>query len=68
MISDTNHEELHEFARKIGLKRKWFQIKPNPKFSHYDLTTVSAIERANQDGAAEISSKELLEKMNNLVL
>jgi len=28
-------EELHEFAKKIGLKREWFQEKTAP---HYDLT------------------------------
>jgi hypothetical protein len=72
LISDTNHEELHQFAAKIGLKIPdesgpgWFQIKPNPKYSHYDLTTISAIKRAEQAGAIEISSKELLEKMNAL--
>lgn len=29
-------EELHEFARRLGLKRSWFQNKSLP---HYDLTT-----------------------------
>ena len=28
-------EELHEFAQRLGLKRKWFQDKRIP---HYDLT------------------------------
>ena len=29
-------EELHAFASKLGLKRMWFQDKPD--FPHYDLT------------------------------
>lgn len=29
-------EELHKFAQKIGLLRKWYQGK---KFPHYDLTS-----------------------------
>ena len=33
MIADTE-EELHEMAKKIGLKRNWFQKK---SFPHYDL-------------------------------
>lgn len=31
----TDLEELHEFAKKIGLKREWYQ---GSKFPHYDLT------------------------------
>ena len=29
-------DELHAFARRIGLKRDWFQNRPN--FPHYDVT------------------------------
>lgn len=32
----TDIEELHLFARGIGLRRIWFQDKPT--FPHYDLT------------------------------
>lgn len=35
LIADTN-EELHEFARRLGLKRSWFQAKASGP--HYDLT------------------------------
>ena len=34
MYADTL-EELHEFAKKVGLKREWFQ--PSPHLCHYDL-------------------------------
>lgn len=33
--SDSEIEELHLFAEKIGLKRKYFQSKPF--FPHYDV-------------------------------
>lgn len=34
LLADTE-EELHEIARKIGLKRRWFQ--GNASTPHYDL-------------------------------
>jgi hypothetical protein len=35
MWVDGEIEELHQFAEKIGLKRKYFQNKPS--FPHYDI-------------------------------
>lgn len=38
MQADTL-EELHAMAAKLGLKRAWFQTKPErPDHDHYDLT------------------------------
>jgi len=35
--ADTT-DELHEFARRLGLRREWFQGKPGrPENDHYDL-------------------------------
>jgi hypothetical protein len=31
-------EELHRFARKLGLKREWFQGRPEHRHPHYDMT------------------------------
>jgi Protein of unknown function (DUF4031) len=32
-------EELHAFAASIGMRREWFQSRPNrPDRDHYDLT------------------------------
>lgn len=57
MQADTE-EELHEFAQSIGLKRSWFQTKPNrPDHDHYDLTS-SKRTRAIAMGAVEETWRE----------
>lgn len=37
LFADTD-EELHAFARQIGLRREWFQEPPKASWRHYDLT------------------------------
>lgn len=59
-VADTE-EELHAFARAIGLKRRWYQEKGI--LSHYDLTTPRAMQRAAAAGAIEISPKEIVKKL-----
>ncbi len=44
-------DELHAFARRLGLKRAWFQ--PHPRWPHYDLT-VGRRARAVVLGAQEV--------------
>ena len=46
-------ETLHEFARKLGMRREWFQVS-NSGLPHYDLTA-SRRERAVALGAIEAS-------------
>lgn len=58
LLTDSSEEELHIFAEKIGMKRKWFQ--PKPGFPHYDLTHTRR-EKAVILGAEEIRGKRLLE-------
>ncbi len=58
MVSSKNENELHFFAKKIKLKRKWYQNKN--KHPHYDLTTKRAITRALEAGAIKVSTKELI--------
>lgn len=52
MSADTE-EELHEMARKIGLRREWFQNHHIAALRHYDLTTSKRV-LAIQNGAQEI--------------
>jgi hypothetical protein len=50
-------EELHAFARRLGLRREWFQNKPS--LPHYDVTkTVRA--RALKLGAVEATRSQLV--------
>ena len=56
MSSDVdNLEELHAFARRIGLRRSWFQ--DHKLLPHYDLT-VSKRAEAVTAGAIEVEARE----------
>ncbi len=71
LVSTKDAEELHSFARRIGLKRKWYQTK---KFSqktiiaerhpehhaHYDLTTIHMRSKAIHSGAKLVEPKNLI--------
>lgn len=61
MLADTE-EELHEMAKKIDLRRGWFQNKSIP---HYDLTP-SKRRLAIQYGAIELSRDEFVAKMREI--
>lgn len=37
MWADTE-EELHEMARKLGLRRSWYQTPPKASWNHYDVS------------------------------
>ena len=53
-------EELHEFAKQLGLKRSWFQNRP--WLPHYDLTQ-NKRRLAVKKGAIEITTSELVSMM-----
>ena len=36
-FTDGPEEELHAFAERVGLKRKWFQGLAHAKVPHYDI-------------------------------
>lgn len=36
--ADTE-EELHAFARRLGLKKAWFQQPPKASWKHYDIVS-----------------------------
>lgn len=61
MVSDTGEDELHQFAERLGLKRRWFQGRHNNTASaaHYDLIA-SKRRLAVTLGAVEVSSRELV--------
>jgi hypothetical protein len=48
--------ELHEFAARIGLQRRWFQDKPWPR-QHYDVTETKR-QLAIREGATSITWRE----------
>ena len=62
LISDESYEELHSFAKKIGLKRRWFQ--PHKRHPHYDILSDNRIEKAIEFGAKKISSKKMVRILN----
>lgn len=57
MAVPANDDELHKFAKKIGLKRSWFQEKSRP---HYDVTS-SMRQKAIACGAILVSGHKLME-------
>lgn len=62
LVSDESLEELHAFARRLGLRRSWFQgVREN--HPHYDLTTDNKRCGALEAGATLISPQELVQRM-----
>ena len=59
LVSDSE-EELHKFAKIIGLKLDWFQ---NHRYKHYDLTSLRMVSKALINGAVFISSREIVKKL-----
>ena len=54
-------DELHAFAKRLGLRREWFQNRKN--LPHYDLNS-SRRKVAVSLGAIETTRKHLVEYMN----
>jgi hypothetical protein len=62
LMADTE-EELHVFAKRLGLKRAWFQNHhPNPLFWHYDLTAKKRMQ-AFRLGAKELTPHQFTERL-----
>lgn len=55
LFSDGEDEELHQFAKALGLKREWFQ--PHRVCAHYDLTPARRAQ-AVALGAKEVSFRD----------
>jgi len=61
MVSTDNPEELHSFAKLLGLKRAWYQTPgPGEKNSHYDLTTWHMRLKAADMGSAFVHPRHLV--------
>lgn len=56
LVSDESHDELHDFARRLGKRRLGFQG------DHYDIETVDR-ERALDLGAEAVDSRELVRRI-----
>ncbi len=56
LVSDHSYEELHAFARSLGLRREWFEG------DHYDVPT-EVRERAIAQGAVAVSAAELVRRV-----
>ena len=61
MLADSE-AELHAFARRLGLRREWYQGHRNPYRRHYDLTA-SKRALALQLGALPLDEEEWSDKM-----
>ena len=64
MVATENEMELHIFARKLGLKRQWFQqpSKNSKRHSHYDLTTTKKKNQALLFGAKQVPTIDIITK------
>lgn len=60
MVSTESVEELHAFARALGLRRNWFQFRSDRRHSvpHYDVC-ISKRLRAMTLGAVAVSARDL---------
>lgn len=61
LVSDESMQEIHRFARYIGLQRKWFQ---NRNFPHYKLKSLRMRNRALRAGAKFVTPVELIQRVN----
>ncbi len=55
LTTDGDLDELHAFAKKIGLRREWFQ--EHKRMPHYDLTPAKR-EKAIASGAVYVSARQ----------
>jgi hypothetical protein len=57
LVSDASYDELHAFARQLGLRRRWFQG------DHYDVPT-EVRARAIALGATPVEARELIVRLH----
>lgn len=64
MFADST-EELHAFARKLGLMESWFQCPPKASWEHYDVTKAKRQE-AIKRGAVPIPFRAVPDKLREM--
>jgi len=57
LVSSESLDELHTFARTIGLRRGWFQ---NHRIPHYDLFGWRMLQKAMEAGAQMLPARDLV--------
>lgn len=64
MWSDSSDNELHEFAKRIGVPRAWFHVSRGMigRFAHYDLN-IPRREKALENGAIEESLRNYVNRI-----
>lgn len=63
MVSTENEEQLHKFARELGMRRGWYQDGGGLlRHPHYDLITSHMIDKALGMGAVQVSPAELVRR------
>lgn len=62
-LTPAGREKLHEFARRLGLRRAWFQ--DDPMHPHYDVTANKRA-LAIRLGAQAVTSAELVRRCSRV--
>ena len=60
LTTDGDAEEVHAFALRLGLKRRWYQN--HARHPHYDVTSQFLRKRAVTMGANLVQPKELVRR------
>jgi len=63
MMTDGDIDELHKFAKKIGLQRHWFQ--KHVTHPHYDITESVRILAVNA-GAFPVPSRYMVKRCSSI--
>ena len=60
VVSTESEQELHEFAKSIGLKRAWYQN--HPRHPHYDIISKRILALAYRKGAEQVTGFDILKR------
>lgn len=66
LVTTGELAQLHEFAKRIGLKRSWFQPTPPHTYPHYDILSTATRARALRSGAVLVTSRELIRLLQSI--